>query len=184
MKKDLVFMLIISVLFFLLFTKKCGKNTEPEIEQIIKSDTVTVYKQGKPDTLIMEKIKIVYKEREPDEVTQEGGSVKKFTFNFSDSLISDAIFTATLKEKDLKAGFSYVPKFPQYITRVDTFKTSVTTLKEVKRLKFYYGAVIGGNLEKFSFTPSILVNNKDKAVFSLGYDVLNKTYHLGGFKKF
>jgi hypothetical protein len=147
-----------------------------------------VFLPGKPDTVEIERVRVVYKDREPDGFTASvdttGDTVKTYITNFSDTLLEGAIVTARIKGELLSSSFTYKPLFPKYITRVDTVKESVVTVTERNKVEFYVGAVAGANATQFSFTPSLMLRTKKSLVFTLGYDLLNKTYNGGVFRLF
>jgi len=185
--KDFIFFGIIAILCLVILNKCNNDKQDPGEDKVISSDTVLVYIEGKPDTVEIERVRVVYKDREPDgfteEVSHEGDTVKTYITNFSDTLLDGAIVTAKVKGELISSSFTYKPLFPKYITRVDTFKESIVTVKERDKYEFYVGAVAGANSSNFSFTPSVALRTKKSLVFTLGYDLLNKTYNLGGFSR-
>jgi len=185
--KDFILFGVIAILCLALLNKCGDKGDDYDGDKVISSDTVRIFIPGKTDTVEIERVRIVYRDREPDgfvtEVDTTGDTVKTYITNFSDSLLDGAIVTARVKGTLLSSSFTYKPLFPKYITRVDTIKESVVTVKERNKFEFYIGAVAGANATRFSFTPSLALRTKKSLVFTLGYDLLNKTYHLGGFTK-
>lgn len=187
MIKDFILFGVIALLAGLLLRQCNGTAEITGGDKVISSDTAIIFIPGKPDTIEIERIRVVYRDRAPDGFTAEvdttGDTVKTYITNFSDSLLEGAIVTAKVKGSLISSSFTYKPLFPKYITRVDTFKESVVTVKERNKYEFYIGAVAGASAEKFSFTPSVALRTKKSLVFTLGYDLLNKTYNLGGFSR-
>jgi hypothetical protein len=185
--KDFALYLVIAILAVIVLRGCDNKKGGGEDKIIISSDTVIVYIEGQPDTIEIERVRIVYRDREPDGFTTSidttGDTVKTYITNFSDSLLDGAIVTAKVKGTLISSSFTYRPLFPKYITRVDTIKESVVTVKERDRYEVSIGAVAGASSEMFSFTPSVMVRTRKKFSFSVGYDLLNNTYHVGGFSR-
>lgn len=185
MSRDFILFGIIAVLCFILF-RQCNKG--PEVikgDEIIKTDTLRVYIPGKPDTVEIERTKIVYKDRAPEVITSTidtatGDTIKNYLTEFSDSLI-DATITSKVKGSLISTDFSFVPKFPKYITRVDTFKQSIETIKARNNYGLYVGAVLSGSSERFGVIPSVMLKTPKKLYFTAGYDLINKTYNVGAF---
>ena len=187
MIKDFIFFGIIAILCLVILNKCNNDKQDPGEDKVISSDTVRVFIPGKTDTTYIDRVRVVYKDREPDgfteEVSHEGDTVKTYITNFSDTLLDGAIVTAKVKGELISSSFTYKPLFPKYITRVDTFKESVVTVKERDKYEFYVGAVAGASGTKFSFVPSVMIRTRRKFALTAGYDLLNKTYNLGGFSR-
>lgn len=184
--RDFILFGIIAILCLALLNKCGDKSDNYGGDKVISSDTVIVFLPGKPDTVEIERVRVVYRDREPEGfityVDTIGDTVKTYITNFSDSLLKGAIVTAKVKGTLLSSSFTYVPLFPKYITRVDTVKESVVTVKERNKYEFYVGAVAGaGSAGGFNFSPTLALRTKKSLVFTLGYDLLNKTYQVGGF---
>jgi len=180
--KDFILFAIIAVLSFLLL-RGCNKDTpKPGEITIVKTDTIREYLKGESDTVFFSVEKIVYKTLPSAQISITQDSVKTFKTTVNDSLINGVI-TTKLKGSLQGVSFSYVPKFPKYITRVDTFKQSIKTEIERPRWSLSAGAVLGGNGVTFSVAPSVVVNTPKGTAISLGYDLLNKSYYIGAFVK-
>jgi hypothetical protein len=185
MKKDFIFIAIILVLSFL-YLRTCGPDkVEPGPEDFILFKTDTVKTQGKTDTVFLsgKTRRIVdsfpvFVEVRVDEKTND--TVKTYFKEFSDSLISGSIKSEVVGLL-LSSELQYVPKFPKYITRVDTVKILEQKTKPVNNYGLYYGVVLGGSKTSFSAAPSLMLKTPRKLYFTAGYDLINKTVNLGAF---
>lgn len=178
-------MLLVVVLGFLLI-RQCGKETgsTESVKTVIKSDTVIV--KGKPDSIPFPKVeyKIKYLKPEKEFITLYDtlylDSVNVFTTNYNDSLLEGSILTICTGEV-LSTDFTYIPKYPKYIIQTDTFRINNETTITRNPYRFYVGSTIGGNANAFSLTPSVMLKTPKKLAFTVGYDLINKTYNLGAF---
>ena len=186
MIKEFIYFGVIAILCLVLLNKCNNDNPTTGEDKIISSDTVRVFTQGKTDTIEVERVRIVYRDKAPEtfiaEVDTSGDTVKTYTTSFSDSLL-EAVVTSKVKGQLLSTNFEYLPLYPKYITRVDTFKQSVINEIEKPRRRIYGGAIFGANSTNFSLQPTLLIQGKKKLCFTVGYDLLNKTYHVGGFSR-
>ena len=185
-KKEFILYVIIGVLTFILF-RQCGSlpsGPKKGVDEVISSDTVKVFILGKPDTVFIDRI-YHYRDTIPKYIfaevdTATGDTLKTYLTAFSDSLI-EATITSKVKGALLSTDLVFTPKFPRYITRVDTFKQSIETVKARNNYGLYIGGVLGGSSERFSVTPSLMLKTPKKLYFTAGYDLINKTYHVGAF---
>ena len=189
-KKELFYLVIIGVLAFFLL-RSCNTKETPiknGSEIIISTDTIKTIIKGAPDTVFLEVEKIVYKDKKPTKIaeeidtTPEGtiDTVKTYLTEFSDSLI-DATIKSKVKGSLLSTELNFKPKFPRYITRTDTIKEKIETIKARNNYELSFGAVLGGSSDRFSFAPSLMLKTKKPFYLSLGYDLINKTYYFGGY---
>ena len=189
-KKELFYLVIIGVLGFFLL-RSC--NTKEAIikngsEIILSTDTIKTIIKGDPDTVFLQVEKIVYKDKKPTKIaeeidtTPEGviDTVKTYLTQFSDYLI-DATIKSKVKGLLLSTELNFTPKFPRYITRTDTVKEKIETIKARNNYELSVGAVLGGSSGRFSFAPSLMLKTKKPFYLSLGYDIINKTTYVGGF---
>lgn len=183
-------MVIIGVLGFFLL-RSCNSKEAPiknGSEIILSTDTIKTIIKGAPDTVFLQVEKIVYKDKEPTKIaeeidtTPEGviDTVKTYLTQFSDSLIN-ATIKSKVKGSLLSTELNFTPKFPRYITRTDTVKEKIETIKARNNYELSVGAVLGGSSGRFSFAPSLMLKTKKPFYLSLGYDLINKTYYLGGY---
>lgn len=181
-------MVIIGVLAFFLL-RSCNTKETPiknGSEIIISTDTIKTIIKGAPDTVFLEVEKIVYKDKKPTKIaeeidtTPEGtiDTVKTYLTEFSDSLIN-ATIKSKVKGSLLSTELNFKPKFPRYITRTDTIKEKIETIKARNNYELSVGAVLGGSSDRFSFAPSLMLKTKKPFYLSLGYDIIIKTYNVG-----
>tara|TARA_R110002050_G_scaffold904_3_gene6482 strand:+ start:9126 stop:9725 length:600 start_codon:yes stop_codon:yes gene_type:complete len=187
-KKEFFYLVIIGVLAFFLL-RSCNTKETPiknGSEIIISTDTIKTIIKGAPDTVFLEVEKIVYKDKKPTKIaeeidtTPEGtiDTVKTYLTEFSDSLI-DATIKSKVKGSLLSTELNFKPKFPRYITRTDTIKEKIETIKARNNYELSVGAVLGGSSDRFSFAPSLMLKTKKPFYLSLGYDLIIKTYNVG-----
>ena len=187
-KKELFYLVIIGVLAFFLL-RSCNTKETPiknGSEIIISTDTIKTIIKGAPDTVFLEVEKIVYKDKKPTKIdeeidtTPEGtiDTVKTYLTEFSDSLIN-ATIKSKVKGSLLSTELNFKPKFPRYITRTDTIKEKIETIKARNNYELSVGAVLGGSSDRFSFAPSLMLKTKKPFYLSLGYDIIIKTYNVG-----
>jgi hypothetical protein len=177
---------IVAALFAILYLRQCNKGSlavDPEV--VIKVDS-TYIKDSKPDTVYLDSISYSIKWLKPEKeyITEYDtiymDSVNVFKTPYKDSLIEGSITTRSTG-KVLSTDLIYVPKFPKYITSVDTFRIDSTTTVTKSKWGLYAGAIIGGNETKFSIQPSILLKTNKGLQFSAGYGLIDKTYNFGIF---
>jgi hypothetical protein len=192
-KKEWVYWLVIIILAFLLL-RGCGNSTtdcpEPTIK-ITTKDSV-VYVKGETDTIYFEKMYSI-KNIKPTKVDaiQEFEDTPISTFVYQtlveDTLIKGEIISRVSNNKLTGSDFNYTPKFPKYITRVDTIKDFKTTIIEKTIVKnkweVYVGAVVGGSKTNFVLTPTLLIRTTKNLSVSAGYDLINQTYNIGVYTK-
>lgn len=100
---------------------------------------------------------------------------------YEDSLISGSIFSriktdGTLVDQQL----NYIPKFPKYINRTD----SIFLMKpEEKKVKLFLGIDGGVSANYILLKPKLELLTKKEVKFEVGYDIINKGYHVGISKK-
>lgn len=187
-KKELFYLVIIGVLAFFLL-RSCNTKETPiknGSDIIISTDTIKTIIKGAPDTVFLEVEKIVYKDKKPTKIaeeidtTPEGtiDTVKTYLTEFSDSLI-EATIKSKVKGSLLSTELNFKPKFPRYITRTDTIKEKIETIKARNNYELSVGAVLGGSSDRFSFAPSLMLKTKKPFYLSLGYDLIIKTYNVG-----
>jgi hypothetical protein len=180
-----VIVYIVLALVTILYLRQCSgtSSTEEIIDVTVDTtyitgvihDTVAIpeiiheIKWLKPDIEYVTKFDTIYMD-----------SVNVFKTAYSDSLIEGSILTTTTGEL-ISTDFTYIPKFPKYITRVDTLRIDSTTTITKAKWGLYAGAIIGGNESKFSIAPSILLKTNKGLQFSAGYGLIDKTYNFGIF---
>ena len=188
MKINSNILLWIAVVFLaVLYLRSCDKKTSNiEHDGInIERKIDTLYIKGKSDTVFHVDTLIKYKYLESTIIdvvhdTVFGDTIRTYKTSVDDTLLI-ADITTKVKGALLNTSLSYKPKFPKYITRVDTIQikdsSTVTITKE--KIKLYLGANFNSN----DVVPSIVLKNKEDVQFSLGYSVINKTYNFGLYTK-
>lgn len=170
------------ILLAILLLNKCEGSSTGDVG-VTTLDSI-VYVKGKPDTVYFTKSYNIYKTL-PSKVdtirdTIDGKEVitSHYTSNLDDSLITGKLTTVieggTLKYTD----FSYAPKFPKYITKVDTVKEYKTTVVTSNKPSLYVGALVGGSATSFMLAPGLSVKVKNLIV-STNYDLVNKQVLIG-----
>ena len=176
LKQEWYLWLAIFVLAFLLLNK-CG-GSEVSNSTITTKDSV-IYVKGKSDTVYFFKTKIITK-LVPSKVdtivdTLNGKPVvtKQYTSNLDDSLITAKLITV-IESGDLKyTDFTYTPKFPKYITKVDTVKEYYTNTVVKDKASLYAGFILGGSVNSFLMAPGLSLKVK-KLIISINYNLIDK----------
>lgn len=189
-KKEWIYWLTIIILILLLL-RTCNKpNESTGLDVIITTKDSIVYVPGKSDTLYFEKIATKHrlKPTNVDSVKEfDNLPVTAYMYQtlINDSLIDGQILSRIEGSKLIYTDLSYTPKFPKYITRVDTLKEFKTTTVEKTKNKWelYVGSNIGGSTENFVLAPGVLVRTNKNFSITLGYDLINKTYNIGYYQK-
>jgi len=194
--KDPKWIVIIGLIVYIIFLQECGtvNQTGSIVEtEVTTIETDTIYKT-KIDTVkfietveriveveILKPIKIEVEDDVWDEL-----NINEYNNAYSDSLIEGNIYTK-VDGSLLDQKLVYIPKFPQYILQVDTVivstvSTTVQTLKPP--FTFDFGAEVGGNREKFNFSPRIGFTSRKGFSYSYRYGILDKTHNVGIMFKF
>ena len=85
----------------------------------------------------------------------------------------------------LDQKINYIPRFPQYIIQTDTVIINIkqTTIRQPSDFSLNVGVEVGGNDEKFNFSPTLGFTNKQNSYF-YRYGVIDKTHNVGVVYKF
>jgi hypothetical protein len=115
---------------------------------------------------------------------REDGSIMEtrlYQTEVSDSLIEGTITTELDLDscKVINQGISYTPKFPKFITRVDTLKTTETITIEKIRRGLYFGVEVGGNKNAFNAGPKLSLVTKKNMLYSYRYGIVDNTHNVG-----
>lgn len=178
---------LVAILAFMQL-RSCNESKEPiQKEKIISSDTSSTLKLGKTDTVFFPVPgPIRYRDREPEKVSQSvdektGDSLTVFKTDFSDSL-ADILVTSRVKGVLISSDIDFKIKKPCfYLSRVDTLDTRIETVTERNRFELYFGGELGGSQNSFTCQPTLLLRTNKNLVFSVGYELIGKTYQVGGF---
>ncbi len=175
------------VVLAILYFRSCDKQDSLHVDPIVLTKTDSLYIKGEPDTIVFTKVKYITKWLKPDTEetivdTTTNDTIKSYTTEIDDSLLT-ATITSKVKGELLGSSLSYTPKFPQYITRVDTLQISdstvVTPQPSSDRWGILFGGVATGNATSFEFTPTLTLKTNKSIYFSVGYGIINKTYSVG-----
>lgn len=178
--------IILGLVIYILYVHSCTKVNCPTITQSIDTVTVTHI-----DTVWFEKPQTTTGKKPKK---QPGGtstttdpktpcdSLFQYTQEYEDSLIK-GLLTADVKGELIGSKFTYIPKFPKYIHRVDTVKITKTVKEEVER-KRPYGFIIGGGMnvahnQTFGFTVDVGVQFKQGFDIIYRFDPIRTTHSLG-----
>jgi len=107
-------------------------------------------------------------------------STNEYLNDFSDSLLTGSVWTS-VNGKLLDQKINYTPRFPQYIIQTDTviINTNQTTIRQPSSFSLNVGLEVGGNTDKFNFSPMLGLTSKRGTSYSYRYGVLNKTHNIG-----
>lgn len=169
--------LFIIAVLALIVLRQCNEPAKESIKTVTKVNRVLV--KGKADTIYLERIKTVHDSLyfiSIDSLSND--SITAFRTLVNDSLIDGEIVTKT-KGELVNVYFSYLPKFPKRIYRVDTLRIDSTTTITKNPYRFYAGAMIGGSANSFSLMPMATLKTPKGWLLSGGYDLINKSYHIG-----
>ena len=187
MKRDFFLFGTIALLAFFLL-RQCQKDQDlgGSSTTIIKTDTLRVISKGEPDTVFYPVEKIVYLDKKPDKVeviadTLTDGSIDSvhvYETQISDSLI-DAIIFSKVKGSLISSSFEYNLKGPRFITRIDTFRETITNEVIKPRTALSAGVILGGSAGSFSVEPTLMLETKKSLRFTVGFDLIGKEYKVG-----
>ena len=178
-------LVIVALIGCILLLNECGRTTKVCVEK--NPEVITEVIEGINDTIYVTLKEIIHDTlylEAPTEVVVEDSSgsyvsLNKYETQVDDSLISGTI-TSYAKGIIVNQAIRYTPKFPKYITRVDTVKVA-KTIDEAKT-KFGIGFEVGGNQNLFNLSPKIQLNSKSGYSYSFRYGLLDKSYNIGVVK--
>jgi len=116
-----------------------------------------------------------------DTITDTIYNTYEYNNPYEDTLIKGSIFSKVTTDGTLVAQeLTYTPKFPKYIIKTD----SVTLLKpEEKKIKVFLGIDGGVSANYILLKPKVEFMTKQELKFEVGYDIINRGYHVGVSKK-
>ena len=177
MSLDPKILVILGMFLYILFLQDCSKDNKIDEVTTVKIDTtrVTFVDTIKFIDTVLHRVYV--KIKKPVVIND---SVKEYTNEFTDSLLSGFVWTQ-LTGKLLDQKIDYTPKFPKYIIQVDTIiiNTEQTTIRSVSNFSLNLGVEVGGNTERFNFSPLLGVTTKKGNSYSYRYGVLDKTHNIG-----
>ncbi len=178
-------LVVLGVLYF----KSCNKKTQNSLHEnpVVLNKIDTVYMKGKTDTVVFTKVKWKTKWLKPNIKDVIVDTTTNDTTHVYKTEVDDSLLTATITSKVkgelLSSKLVYTPKYPQYITRVDTLQISDSTIVAPQcskdRWGLLFGGVATGNATSFEFTPTLTLKTNKSMYFSVGYGIINKTYSIG-----
>lgn len=182
MKLDLKIAVIAVLILYIIFLKECGNKCKPCPEP--KPAGTTVEHRTYYDTIhfhdtVKRYINIPVYSSIDSSTNTDGSTRRKYLSEVEDSLIAGKMVTevdGTL----VSAKLFYTPKFPKYIIRTDSIKTTETFRDTINQAKFQFllGGRMGGNKNMFTAAPGLGVKTKRNNVYLVDYDLIHKTYNL------
>jgi hypothetical protein len=103
--------------------------------------------------------------------------VQDYTQHINDSVITGKIIARVTGTLD-SLKFNYTYKYP-IITKTDSVTIYRTNTVYKQPISLVVGADIGGNQKQFIFEPTVGVTTNKGHMYSLGYDVPQKTLSFG-----
>lgn len=187
---DIKWLIIIALGVYILFLQQCGGGSGVCPEVGVTTKTVTSLVKGTADTVFIEidkpiYIKVPIPAATPITITTPNGpkALLEYTTEINDSLIRGSIIShvdGTLVDQ----SFEYVPLFPKYINRVDTFIVDNTETTVLSRNYIAIGAEIGGSATSVNVSPKISLDTRKGYIYSYRYGMLDKTHNVSIVKKF
>ena len=179
------------VVLAILYLRSCDKDSGNSLyeDPVVITKTDTLYKKGKSDTVFLVDTLVKYKYLSSTIVDVVHDTILGDTIRTYNTEVDDTLLTATIVSKVqgklLNTSLSYSPKFPKYITRVDTFQINDSTTVTIKKnpWSLYFGGVVAGNANTFEVVPTLMLKTNKSLQFSVGYGLINKTYNVGVFTK-
>jgi hypothetical protein len=184
-RERILFLAMLVGMFILFLLEKCSSEPKPDGTDghFVIHTVDTVFRKGKTDTIrFTDTISTqIVKYKYIDTTTEDNLSVRIYHSEIDDSLISGDLSTTIELPKCtiIDQNFDYTPKFPKYITRVDTLIIDKETVKEQVRNKVFVGAEVGGNMNTFSIGPKISLKTKKDILYNYRYDVILNTHNIG-----
>ena len=190
MKLDPKWIVIAGLLLYVLFLQECGVSNNGSVieSEVTTVQTDTIYKTRIDTVKFIETVERIIeveivkpvKVEIADDVWDEL-NINEYNNPYSDSLIDGTIYTR-VNGLLLDQKLNYIPKFPQYILKIDTIMvstiaTTVQTLKPPFTLDV--GAEVGGNTDMFNISPKVGFTSKNGFSYSYRYGILDKTHNVG-----
>lgn len=180
---------LVIIVLAILYFRSCDKQGSGEVQTITISDTT--YIEGKSDTVFLVDTLIKYKYLTSTIIetitdTTSGDTIHTYQTQVDDSLLTAEI-KSLVKGELINVSLNYRPKFPQYITRVDTVQIEDSTIvlphQSSDRWGVLFGGVAGGNATSFEVIPTLMLKTPKSMQLSFGYGLINKTYNIGVYVK-
>ncbi len=174
-KNNIWIIVLIGLFLYIINSEGCRTNTddivitETDTTRITFIDTIKFI-----DTVVH---KLYIKINTPVVIND---STSEYLNDFSDSLLTGSVWTS-VNGKLLDQKINYTPRFPQYIIQTDTviINTNQTTIRQPSNFSLNVGLEVGGNTDKFNFSPMLGLTSKGGTSYSYRYGVLDKTHNIG-----
>ena len=174
--------LIIILLAVIIFLRTCG-NVTKECPEYTGKDTVIVEKW---DTVRPE-AKIIY--LKPKNLTP----VASYTINghlpsFDSTLALKRVYSDSIRDSSLIFYYNieiigiltkFEPSYKLFVPLkiIHTINNTITVENKPK-IGIFTGLELGGNTKQFNFAPFIAITDKKRNLYSLKYDISNKTVNF------
>lgn len=190
---DVRYLIIAGLIAYIVFLQQCSRTGRdcPEIVSSVSDtlvtthiDTVAFYDTIQRfvdvsipvyhtiDSIVLDTIKI-----------GDSSIAVKYPRNEYESEYSDSLIEGTIKITTdgylVDQKLFYTPKFPQYITRVDSIIIDNTVTVSKERFGVYIGADIGGSADRFDFAPKLTLSDPKGYNYSYRYEVISKSHFFG-----
>jgi len=176
MKNNKIWIIVLIGLFlYIINSEGCRTNTD----DIVITETDTIRTTFVDTVLFIDTIvhTVVVTIDDPLIIND---SVKEYTNDFTDSLLIGSVWTQ-VQGSILNQKIDYTPKFPQYIFQIDTviINNNQTIIRQPSSFSLNVGLEVGGNTDKFNFSPMLGLTDKRGTSYSYRYGVLDKTHNIG-----
>ena len=175
---DPKYLVILGLFLYVLFLQNCSKEEQPLDE--VTTVTVDTLRTTFVDTILFVDTVVQTVVITVNDPLIINDSVKEYTNDFTDSLLIGSVWTQ-VEGNMLNQKIDYTPKFPQFIFQVDTviINTNQTTIRQDPKFSLNIGVEVGGNSDKFNFSPILGFSNKNQNSYFYRYGVLDKTHSIG-----
>lgn len=180
MKKEHYIIIILLLVFALLYTCNSQQSNTTITKTVTRVDSVRVT-DTVVNTIYVPKKEVVYIDYQIDLTDTSVFKNKVYHYGQSDSLLTYNIYVDS-ECKPEKVDFQYDIK---NFTIHDSIyiKDSVHVKELVNKSFLAFGVHLNGSNNYFGVTPSLTYNRRNKALYTIGYDVLNENIMVGFSKK-
>ena len=190
---DVRYLIIAGLIAYIVFLQQCSREGRdcPEIVEVVSDtirsthiDTVPFYDTiprfvdvsipvyHTVDSIVLDTIKI-----------GDSSIAIKYPRNVYESEYSDSLIDGTIKITTdgylVDQQLSYIPKFPKYITRIDSIVVDNTVTVAKNKFAVYVGADIGGSVTRFDFAPKLTLSDPKGYNYSYRYEIISKSHFFG-----
>lgn len=175
--------IVLALIIFIMGVNNCNNELSASGEAVTKIDSFFV--AGKSDTVFFPGKVRRFVDSFPVLVEIEIERETKDTINTYLTELQDSLISGTIKSKVkgqlIATEINYTPKFPKYITRVDTIRINKEITKPANNYGLYFGVIVGAGPSSLAASPSLMLKTKKDFVFTGGYDLINKAVTVGAF---